>query len=215
MEDYEENLIKKYMSNNDNKLPPILYHYTTQDGLMGIFNSSIIWATDILYLNDEAEFTYSAKMIEDEVKKALKKLTDKKSNRFIKSLERMLDRSKILDNFQIFVSSFSANGNLLSQWRGYCPENNGFSIGLDYSELKYVARHQNSVNFYLLQCFYKREEQESIIQELKNEVLSQILNCLKENNPTGFDKINDDFTIKFLIISSILNLASTVIGQIF
>ena len=30
----------------------VIYHYTSQDGLLGIIRSAEIWATDILYLND-------------------------------------------------------------------------------------------------------------------------------------------------------------------
>lgn len=36
--------------------PPILHHYTTQEGLLGIVESKSIWATNIYYLNDAAEY---------------------------------------------------------------------------------------------------------------------------------------------------------------
>jgi hypothetical protein len=36
--------------------PPILYHYTSQDGLLGILDSKSIWASKVQYLNDEQEF---------------------------------------------------------------------------------------------------------------------------------------------------------------
>lgn len=35
--------------------PPVLYHYTTSRGLLGILESRTIFATDMLYLNDSRE----------------------------------------------------------------------------------------------------------------------------------------------------------------
>ena len=35
--------------------PELLYHYTTQKGLLGILKDKCIWATHIRYLNDTSE----------------------------------------------------------------------------------------------------------------------------------------------------------------
>ena len=40
-------------------VPSMLYHYTTQVGLMGIVESKEIWATQIEYLNDGMELIYA------------------------------------------------------------------------------------------------------------------------------------------------------------
>ncbi len=39
--------------NADQAEPELLYHYTTQEGLLGIFDTQEIWATHIRYLNDK------------------------------------------------------------------------------------------------------------------------------------------------------------------
>jgi hypothetical protein len=36
----------------------MLYHYTTQFGIIGIVESSSVWATHALYLNDSSEFSH-------------------------------------------------------------------------------------------------------------------------------------------------------------
>ncbi len=48
--------------------PSILYHYTTQKGLLGIIQSKTIWATDILYLNDTMELKYAVDLTLDMIK---------------------------------------------------------------------------------------------------------------------------------------------------
>lgn len=39
--------------------PPVLFHFTTPKGLIGIAKSKTIWATDIRFLNDKKEFQHS------------------------------------------------------------------------------------------------------------------------------------------------------------
>jgi hypothetical protein len=42
--------------------PDILYHYTTQEGLLGILKEGVIRASSIQHLNDSSEFTYAVKI---------------------------------------------------------------------------------------------------------------------------------------------------------
>ena len=43
-------------------VPRLLYHYTTQAGLIGILESKSIWATHGLYLNDASELRLGIEM---------------------------------------------------------------------------------------------------------------------------------------------------------
>ena len=40
------------------KPPEVLYHYTTQAGLIGIIRGAEIWATHTQYLNDRREYIH-------------------------------------------------------------------------------------------------------------------------------------------------------------
>jgi hypothetical protein len=40
----------------------ILYHYTSQDGLIGMLNEKTIWASKIHYLNDSKEFALALEL---------------------------------------------------------------------------------------------------------------------------------------------------------
>src|SRR5438876_12190342 len=44
--------------------PEFLYHYTSQDGLLGIVKSRSLWATNISHLNDSTEFELSLGLIQ-------------------------------------------------------------------------------------------------------------------------------------------------------
>lgn len=54
-----------------------LYHYTTQDGLIGILDNNCIWATHYKFLNDYSEIDFFknelVKLIEPDVRKSLEK----------------------------------------------------------------------------------------------------------------------------------------------
>src|SRR5438270_10650521 len=46
-------------------LPKFLYHYTGQDGLLGIIGTGSMWATNIAYMNDSTEFEVALRLIRE------------------------------------------------------------------------------------------------------------------------------------------------------
>ncbi len=53
-----------------NRQPPeILYHYTTQTGLLGMVTSREIWASHMQYLNDVREFLHAIAVTKEELSK--------------------------------------------------------------------------------------------------------------------------------------------------
>lgn len=135
--------------------PDILYHYTSQSGLLGIFKEKKIWATNIRYLNDAKEFAYTTDL-------ALDVLQKKKGDieRDLSKMVRSLLKSP--ETTPVFVVSFSSQKDQLSQWRGYCPETGGFNIGFDSEKLKDLAQKQG---FLLSRCIYESKEQKNIIKK--------------------------------------------------
>lgn len=101
------------------------WHYTSGAGLVGIFNSKAIWATQIQYLNDRHEYLFvyqvAARLVtalfefRDEWAVRSPKLADAIERRIVSvagSHERNSPPS-------IFVISFSTVQDSLSQWRAY------------------------------------------------------------------------------------------------
>lgn len=195
--------IIKLMS-TDGRLPNCLYHYTNQDGLLGIIQSRKIWATNILYLNDSKEFKHSTQLIKKEISSLF---GSSKFNH--KSFSVFLDRSKILKDYDVFVTSFSMKKDLLSQWRAYCPINDGYSIGFDYNKLRDNGFINN--NALLLPCIYKQSDQDEIFKVLKKYILNELLKI----SETRDDKLNDrlelfsyQYTKIFLSIASVIKEGS-------
>jgi len=139
-----------------NKTPPkILFHYTSQEGLLSIINEKEVWSTKAHYLNDSTEFQYAI----DLVYAALKN-EKYKGERKIKQLA---ERVELIEDVNVCVTSFTKNGDLLSQWRGYGDLGAGYSLGLSGKSLKILAKSQS---FILCPVIYEREKQESLVTEI-------------------------------------------------
>jgi hypothetical protein len=94
---------------------PILYHYTTLAGLIGIVQSNQIWATDLRYLNDISEAKRIWSFIGSRVDsfRAARKSFPKMDLDVIATLLRGAASSGT------FVASFSEARDSLGQWRAY------------------------------------------------------------------------------------------------
>ncbi len=116
----------------------MLYHYTTQDGLIGIVKERALWATKIHYMNDASELTWPldvARTILTTLRKELDvgKPTDKEFQELI--IDLMLKDVADWKRINLCVASFCTNGDLLSQWRGYGVFGSAYSIGFDTKAL--------------------------------------------------------------------------------
>jgi DUF2971 family protein len=145
------------------KLPPRLYHYTSQEGLLGILFSKTLWATRIQYLNDSTEFAYALGLLKnaftlDDHQRSL-------TNRI--SLQPALDASrKALDALKLVpiqVACFSEKQDDLSQWRGYCAGGSGFSIGFDPNQLVEAADRRAA---FIAPCIYDCDRQSQLVKQL-------------------------------------------------
>jgi hypothetical protein len=132
----------------------LLYHYTTQEGLLGILQEGVIRASGIQHLNDASEFHYAVNI-------ALSVL-----NSISMPAEVNERLTSILTTFQyswdVFVTSFSQYGDQLGQWRAY-GKDGGFSIGFDPTELRNLAVDQG---YQLRKCQYDYHLQEVPIRDM-------------------------------------------------
>ena len=157
--------------------PPVLYHYTSQQGLIGIVTNSCLWATDVYYLNDSSEHKYG----EDLIKKAISKRKKKARGDTRKFFDEFAAYGGLFAETRFFIVSLTENGDLLSQWRAYTPDGNGFSLGFNVAGLQAVLSKRGEFN--LVKCVYDESEQEDYVNRLIDEVISQWKN-LDEPAPT-------------------------------
>lgn len=143
------------------KTPPdIIYHYTSQDGLLKILDTKVLWATHILYMNDHTEFQHAFELTREKIKSTLSRRTNPTIKAMLETCQKTLDHFK---NNAVFVASFSEDGDLLSQWRGYGGDGNGFAIGFDRFILKELTE---SEMWRLEPCVYDPKIQSRKISKL-------------------------------------------------
>lgn len=129
----------------------ILYHYTSAAGLYGIVASKSLWTSHYRFLNDTSEFRHGWDIVLAAIERRGAEI------RQISSLawEMIMLFREHSESVHAFVGSLTANGDLLSQWRGY-NRGQGFSIGFDAGWLLQNAAAQG---FDITPVIYDTEQQ--------------------------------------------------------
>ena len=157
--------------------PDILYHYTTQAGLLGIVESRTIWASAIVHLNDSSEWTRALGIGVQEVEDA------RKNHTHPKALEELgiLSRMEGIIGHPFFVLSLSERSDQLSQWRGYGGTHSGFALGFSTQKLGSIASNHS---FSLGRCLYDETTQRARMRQLIDSEINERLRGA--TTPTGF-----------------------------
>jgi hypothetical protein len=117
----------------------LLYHYTTQTGLLGIVKKKQMWATHHQYLNDTQEFLHAKGLFCAEIEKRLSSASPGSEIRLV--LEEMRSAvNRDNENVGWYVASFSEDEDSLSQWRAYGGPTSGFQLN-SASEGRTELRH--------------------------------------------------------------------------
>lgn len=119
----------------------MIFHYTSASAFKAISTHGQAWASKIQHLNDEREYVQYI----DSIEKSTERLFNKKEMDESAFADFILETTGTMRNANIFVASFTEKGDLLSQWRGYCP-NGGYSIGFSIDDIK-VACQEQGLNF--------------------------------------------------------------------
>ena len=145
-------------------------HYTSQEGLIGIIKTQSIWVTNIKFLNDEHEFEDALELIKELVQHS--KIT--RGNRdydanvaYREAVEKQLQTRMKWGSDRIYTFSLSKERDLLSQWRGYCPLNNGFCVDFNVTLLLEQAV-KATIDSHLVACIYEQKEKEKKLKSLLN-----------------------------------------------
>lgn len=153
------------------KPPYPLYHYTSLKGLKGIIENSELWATDARYLNDAEELSHLAGRV-------MRHIDRISLNKHGMELDILLQfhnwiRDRLTRGHSMFVASFTKNGNILSQWRGYCEFGQGVSIGFSPEKIEAIRRASDLT---LGPCVYTEKDQQDIVIGIVNGVTSEAIN---------------------------------------
>ena len=110
--------------------PSVLYHYTSLDVLTKVIYGRKLWASNYRYLNDASELVHFWQMIESRISLSETNASECALSRFAECKRWIREETS-----STFVASFSAEQDNLSQWRGYCPQGLGVSVGFKSSAI--------------------------------------------------------------------------------
>ncbi len=177
-----------------------LYHYTSLSGLMGIVDTQILRASDIRYMNDSTELKHTLNLLRDDIVGRLSAGSDHPV--LLNQLLRWLS-TRVVSGPMLFGGSFRANGNLLSQWRGYSVHGKGVSLGFDPAHIGQCARNQD---FQVGKCIYEVKHQQrlagSIIDAL--EALSESTETEYRDGKADYHRVFEQLEGELLKIAAIL-----------
>jgi hypothetical protein len=156
--------MNSHLGNRD--LPPILYHYTSQIGLIGMLNTKTIWASKIHYLNDSKEFALALDLARHELTKRISAATSQGDR---SRLELLRDTIYTIEGVNTCVCCFSELDDDLSQWRGYGGGDAGFSVGFTR---EWFRRVKETLGLSLIRCIYDPERRQRLIQDEIDEFLA-------------------------------------------
>jgi hypothetical protein len=161
----------------------VLYHYTGAGGLLGIVEEQQPWASNAAFLNDSSELVYIREVLA-EVGQELRAKYDVHADisayaaspgRWPASQRRAAVAISMLESaptfpgglFDVYVACFSADGDLLSQWRGYPPDGGGYALGLRSARLL-------TGGGLLRRVIYDRETQRRLLSGLISPVVDAV-----------------------------------------
>jgi hypothetical protein len=187
---------------------PLLWHYTTFDGLHGIITQGKLFASSLPYLNDTEEFLYTIKPLLELLDAQGVSLAD-----LVRGLRFQSVPSMVKAVFQSvrgqrpFVTCFSEERDDLSQWRSYTPRPPGFAIGFQADELQPLA---NSFGFGMIDCRYPQPAQQAA--EVKATFEGATKGMEEEKRELGFPakpEALEEFINKwaFKIVEAMIDLA--------
>lgn len=157
-----------------------------------------IWATNIKFLNDEHEFLHALDLIKEIIPTA--KITTEYSEHpiFSSYIDELEKKLKTLDDYvseSIYIFSFSEETDLLSQWRGYCPSDNGFCIVFDVDMIFENVKLEYD-NSHLMTCVYKKTNKESLIKDILNKYwFEYVKNDTKESRKSVIIQLANDIVL--------------------
>jgi hypothetical protein len=156
--------MNSHLENSDP--PEILYHYTSQDGLIGMLNKKTIWASKIQYLNDSKEFALALDLARCELTERIKAATSPGNRSRLELLRDTIDTTYTIEytikGVNTCVCCFSELEDDLSQWRGYGGGSAGFSVGFTR---EWFTRVKETLGLSLSPCIYDPEKQQRLVQD--------------------------------------------------
>lgn len=177
-----------------------VYHYCSADSFQKIIQSRSLRLASVRQSNDSTEISWGTQFIKDAFFTAYEQESCR-SKSFSEQCPRSLYEKWIMDCekeyfendksiFDCFVSCFSANGDLLSQWRGYADDAAGYAIGFDSEYLEKIGtiKYDNYLFhsiFLYEKVTYRKDRQQAIVNGVASKLIKALKQLLKKPSSSG------------------------------
>jgi hypothetical protein len=141
----------------ESETEPLINHYTDFAGFEGMMRTGELWCTSIRHLNDGSEFHYFMKRAFDMAKFQLSGPEAEAWKFIVDDWPKSEAELETIAVGKIFVASFSAKDDDLSQWRGYGCGPSGVELRFSRTELQ---KHLAEYSFSLRECIYDQTQQD-------------------------------------------------------
>lgn len=152
----------------ENGTPPILYHYCSVETFYNIIINKTLWLTDSFSTNDYMENRWINKIIGE----LLPNYKNDENRQLFDNVFNLYE----LNDYTPFITCFSKNGDLLSQWRAYANDGSGIAIGFNTAyfniehQLPFTMAVFNKHSIGLHEVYYDYKIQLDIINRLLYEI---------------------------------------------
>ena len=141
-----------------------IYQYCSTKIFMKIIEKKELWLTDISKMNDSAEEKWAISLI-----KKVYEDNENTSELYPQDCFAGVANS-LTECSRKFISCFSEDADILSQWRAYADNGAGFSMGFSVAKLnvskdiiKLDDHPHDSMKIYLLKVLYEQDKQKKFI----------------------------------------------------
>jgi hypothetical protein len=201
---YEKSIMDEWEDLHSSKEDIILHHYTTPNGLKGIIENREIWSTDIESMNDTKEMKYGIEIINEEINVAEEEFESRLvKDALLSSIREIINKEK----YNVFVTCFCRDGDLLSQWRGYADGGGGYSLKFRFNNDVFTKDMDGNLNKPILRkVIYDKNEQIEITQKLVQGIceICDTYPDLDKDNP---DKEEIWMSVAQLVAKTLLDFA--------
>lgn len=147
----------------------IVYHYCGINAFINIVQHSKIWLSDVFKSNDSQELLWAMENVKKEI---LQMIGDEGT---LKSLDMGFNLLNPIENVGLtsyFISCFSEEEDLLSQWCKYAEDGQGIAIGFSKDLLLKLNSICHGLSF--RKVVYSRKEQEIVFKKVAMENLKKM-----------------------------------------
>lgn len=117
----------------------IIYHYCSLEAFKSIIENECLWLCDIRKSNDFRECIYLDQIMLKTLQKRIDALQHNNQQvsddyMYLQKMKETIENTQF-EQLPVYVCSFSHDGDLLSQWRGYADDGFGISLGFNTNSL--------------------------------------------------------------------------------